>query len=407
MRVLGSAPFTSRCRPGGHVIGQVAKRAQGPARLRSRSVAAIAVAVSALALGVGAAPAAASTQYFVTVSDLNGLFDRGPESIELRVSPALPAGAYLSGGATCSEVDKPGNSGTEPLYPYLQPGSYQFATGSCHNEESNPLTLHGVEGSLQILGGVYNIKPDPTEAAAGAVESETEAHVPVVTFAAEIIDTPLDNSPVAEQHVQFTFEHRGGFQAPGCEAVTTSLERLQETGQSVGVCRIEGKKAEEIKESDGVWQAYYAGNAELGPSSTHGQVPAKLSLEEFTKEREEFLKKNTITIVERQVPPNCERHTESVGLIAVSLGELNCSELKILEIATQVVFAATVVLGADSATLGLTSALIKTLSSVLKKVTPPQQNNEPAQQIGEDAGEVGEEVDEEIDETITLAGDVF
>lgn len=386
------------------MIRQLAKKAEGPARLRSRSVAAIAVAVSAVALGVGTAPAAASTQYFVTVSDLNGLFDRGPESIELRVSPALPAGAYLSGGATCSEVDKPGNSGTEPVYPYLQPGSYQFATSSCKSEESNQLTLHGIGGSLQILGGVYNIKPDPTEAAAGAVESETEAHVPVVTFAAEIIDTPLDNSPVAEQHVQFTFDHRGGFQITGCEAVTSSLERLQETGQSVGVCRVEGKRAEEIEESDGVWAAYYGGNAELGPSSTHGQVPAKLSLEEFTKEQEEYFKKNSITIVERQIPPNCERHTESVGLIAVSLGELNCSELKILNIVTQVVFAATIVAGADSATVGLTSVLIKTVSNLLKKTTPPQQADEPAED-GETSGEVADEVDEDIDESINLVGD--
>ena len=337
----------------------------------SRRFAAGVCAVLAVACGLTAASASASTQYFVTVSNLEGQFDRAPENVELRVSPALPEGASLTGRASCEEVYKPGTNQTESVNSFPAPGSYQFVTDSCKSDESDPLTLHGVSGSLQILGGVYNIAPNPTRLAGIAVEGESASHEPTVAFAASVINETLDDSPIPEQGVLFTYQHSGGLPFLACQATSTGLEQLQETGQSIASCVVEGQPAKEIEEGDGVWTASYSGTSEYSRSTTNGQVPGKETLAQGTQELQESVTKNGITIEEKEVPPNCERHTESIGLINISLGELNCTELKILQYTTQACLLVTAVVGGETAITGVTAELIKRLAATAVELAVP------------------------------------
>ncbi len=346
-------------------------RLSGPL-LRKLLVAVVAALPMACGLLAAPPPASASTQYFVTVSDLEGQFDQAPENIEIRVSPALPPGAELTGSATCGEVYKPGSGETESVYSFPAPGSYQFVTSSCKSDEGDPLTLHGASGSLQILGGVFNIKPNPTLLAAVAAEGESASHEPTVAFAAEVVNKTLDDSPIAEQGLLFTFEKRGGLPSVACEAESESLERLDETGKSVAACKVEGQTAKEIEEGDGVWTAHYSGTTDFAASSTQGQVPGKESVTQANQELQEAWTKDSITIVAKQIPPNCERHEESVGLINVSLGELNCTELKILQYTTQACLLATAVIGGETAITGVTAAIAKQLAKVALKVALEQ-----------------------------------
>ena len=317
-------------------------------------VAAISVAAVSLVLAVLAAQASASTQYFVTVSDLNGTYEQEPH-YELQVSPALPEGASLSGRATCTEVYKPGSNETEPVTVFPQAGSYQFVTSSCSSEAGEPLTLHGVSGSIEILGGTYNIAPNYTYLPAVASESETSSHEKLVTLAAEVIDPVLDYSPVPEAPVEFVFQHLGGGQFLACGG-TSSLQELDENGKSVASCSVHGRAAEEIEEGDGQWWAYFAGTRNFGSSSGSGQIPAAKSLAEGEAEQKAFEKDSEIEVREVQIPPNCEHHNEnSVGLIQISLGELNCSELKVVTYLSQAVFFVTTVVGGGTTAAALVS----------------------------------------------------
>jgi hypothetical protein len=287
-------------------------------------------------LSIRATQASAETTYYVTVAAENSQYGQTPD-FEKRISPALPAGASLSGNASCSEMYVPGHGGeTESATSYPNAGSYQLVTASCASEAGNPLTLNGVTGNIQILGGVYTVAQNATSMAAAAVEAEASNHEPLIDFTAEVIDDDQDYAPIGEQTVTFSYELPNGvWFEDACSAVTTE----DGDGNAYASCVLSGEQAEKMEAGTGEWRAAKEGSNDYAAASTLGEAKGSASRELAASQLQELLNKKQIEIVPKTLPPSCRpaNEAEQTSLFLVGLGELNCTELKALQVVTGVV----------------------------------------------------------------------
>ena len=311
-----------------------------PRRLTTRRLAALAaIALAAVLVPLAvAASASAAFPYFVVVSG-TAKYEQ-PPTFTTQVIPALPPGAYLSGSARCEQVYFPGGGFESPNS--LDAGTYQFVTSSCFSKASDPLTLHGIAGEIRILGGSDGVEPDSTSVVTAGEEAEINTRERVVSLAAEVIDNPLDNSPIGGQTVTFYAENAEGLLDESCSAVTM----LNGNGEAFATCVLTGKAAAHFEAGTGTYVANYAGGRDYLGSTALGQLHGETSKAQAAAnlQARQNLEKATIHVTPTYVPPGCNPHKEDeepVGLISVSLAELNCTQLKVLQVTTGVVLAVT------------------------------------------------------------------
>ncbi|CAG4929107.1 hypothetical protein [Acidithrix sp. C25] len=329
------------------------------------------VLVTGLVLSVlSVTPASASqvsNTYYVTVYanqayGINGTF------FQTRVSPALPTGVSLTGSASCSTMYDSGETGTTETVPTnglntLNVGSYYFVTSSCASEKSYPLALTGTTQlyKLQILGGAYTITPDATKLLAFSSENKTNNTV-TLEVALAYFPPSSDSSPLTGQTI--TFGEQGQLDVngittelwsdPPCsQGSTANPSSIQTVGPSsssssssqanlsFATCTLTGQDATNFIKGTGAWTASYAGSTNYKPSFTYGELGGDTSVAQATYAIQQAIQqqKNQVQIVLNTSPPNCHPANQTdTSIITVSIGELSCSQIQILQTVVGVVF---------------------------------------------------------------------
>lgn len=284
---------------------------------------------------------AAATTYYVSVY-ANESYGQAANFLT-RVSPALPSGASLSGSATCSEVYANGDNGpTESVYgpnsdnsPPLDAGVHYLVTSSCTSDPSDPLSLTGTSGNLQILGDAYTITPDPTSVVGVAVEQGPASAPSAVTLSAEVFDLALENSPLPGQTVTFSVQNSADvWIGDVCSAVTAF--NANDTAATAS-CTLPSQDVTALVQGTGAWIADFSGGTDYQGASFTGQVPGQTPTAQAALNFQNVAQQ--VKVTEVAVPPNCHASNENpVGIISISLYGMSCSELQVLRIVTSVIF---------------------------------------------------------------------
>ncbi len=310
-------------------------------------------------LSVTPASAQGTNTYYVTVY-ANQSYGVQGTFFQTRVSPALPAGVSLTGSAQCTNMYVSGKTETVPISGLntLAVGSYSFATSSCTSDSTNPLTLTGTTQpyNFQILGGTYAITPDQTKLLAFSTESKTNNTVTLEVALAYF--PPHESSPLIGQTI--TFGEQGKlvvngiatelWSDPTCSKASpanpSSIQTVAPSTSSssslaFATCTLTGQDATNFIDGTGAWTASYAGSTNYKPSFTYGELGGDTSVAQATYAIQQAIQqnKNQVQIVLNTSPPNCHPANQTdTSIITVSLGQLSCSQIQILQTVVGVVF---------------------------------------------------------------------
>ncbi len=316
------------------------------------------VVVGALLAIVLPASASAEPTYFVTVDQVSvSGGPRGSGEVTTRVSPRLPEGATLEGGIRCDDVRVPGPNGTSTIAAAntVDPGYYQVATETCFQDPDSPLRIEGAPGTVRVYGGINTVKRSSTSIqAASAVINEPNR---AIVLTAQVFGNEIGDAPaIPNQKVRFLYQdYLGQMRVLGCDGVTQG-------DAGVATCTITGQDAEDFFAGTGLWQATYAGGTRLEGSEFTGVVPGgATSFETAAKNYQELLK-GVIEIEVVKTPPGCHRvdgSSPNASLLTISLSALDCSQLRALQITTNVVLAVTAVVVVVNAPAGVITEALK------------------------------------------------
>lgn len=329
------------------------ERSGGPKSVRRRwsglAHAALAVIIvsTAIVVGVPSMSGAAGTSTYLVQVYSTVTYGQSPQ-FGIRVESALPAGASITGSATCTTAYV--NNVPSPVANLKNVGSFELDTTTCKSTPTYPLTLHGTTGQIQILGGQYTINPDPTSIIGAVNVTRSHPTAPAVTFTAELYQVGDTASLLGTQKLIFTFQSPQDVPlavTPGCTTqnnsgvVTTPSTHIQTTPPTaLVVCKLNQQSSNEFVDGTGKVFINYTGTSlgDYAPSTVTGSyATAKTTATQAAKNYQS----SQILVVPTRTPRTCHPHPTETGvsIIGVSLDALTCKTLKILQTVTQYVFA--------------------------------------------------------------------
>lgn len=308
-----------------------------------------------------AAQASAAPYYVIVSSERTRT---APPDTRLRVSPPLPAGASLQGTARCRRVHTPGAPNeTVSVDSGLDAGVYQYATSSC----TGNVQLVGTTGELKLYGGQLQVIKSPTYVRASAA-MDTDPGNPLVVFAAEVVDAVSDGFQIPGAQVVFRYQRGDGFwELTACTAVTTN------TFDASAECTLTGNAAQRFITGTGEWEAHFAGNRNYHGSGAGGHIEGTGTDRAAAERHLQNLVNDpatSVTIVPNYLPPRCHNYHDdtSVSLIGVSIGQLDCKQMQVLQILSGVSLA--IATGAGQSVTMLTGQAIQKILVLHQTLTP-------------------------------------
>lgn len=312
------------------------RRSDGWAGIRRRRLRVVLAATAVCALPFAGAPAGAQTTYTVTAR-VDVVHSLGPV-YEAVVSPPLPAGGYVDGRLTCTSVVvgptvRP--MPPDPASPWydLPAGSYQLL--GCRPRQGEQLQLIDATGNV-ITGNV--VVASPGTATIRQANSALQAAVavnpstPAVAFSVQVVNAVSDSLPIPGLPLIVEFEDANGlWPLAACRPTTPPRDG---NGESIATCVLTGQEAAAFFGGTGVWTATFRGDGRFRGSSAGGRVAGTATTTEQAAINREIFFANPVTIIAEQVPANC--HTApsetTTSLIAISVDQLDCTQLKVLKI---------------------------------------------------------------------------
>lgn len=124
---------------------------------------------------------------------------------------------------------------------------------------------------------------------------------------------------------------------------SSSSSSSSQANLSFATCTLTGQDATNFIKGTGAWTASYAGSLHHNykPSFTYGELGGDTSVAQATYAIQQAIQqqKNQVQIVLNTSPPNCHPANQTdTSIITVSIGQLSCSQIQILQTVVGVVF---------------------------------------------------------------------
>lgn len=307
-----------------------------------RLVAVVAALVGAMVLSVLAATpemADAQTDTRPRIQVFATSQDRSGPDFGVRATSFLPTGMRVTGSAECTQMYAPDGTAQvlapAPSYSYPPVGTYYFWPNSCRPSGVDPVRIVDANGNdtnvgFVLQGGPWRVSKVPTETFALSVASTDP---PMVQLIAGVLGRDATTVP----NLTVTYGYEGKAQdgsrywtTDECPSVTT------QTYPSVATCTLQGERALEVLRGSGAFIARFDGTATFEPSVGGGMITAATGGgvdEAFAFWGRYLSGAADVEVYPVQIPDGCEvaRPETTTSILAISIGQLDCVQLQVLQ----------------------------------------------------------------------------